>query len=155
MRTTTVIPSVTDLQTFWDSLGEKHRRVFLWDVDEVDLVAFRSMLEASSCFAGRNGDGSLRTLVWTAPVCRECSTNIIHFIHTGDREQAEAFAFGVFQALRRNGVRCLLAWLPLCFRHARGFARGLGFEAKAVFPRAAWLAEYGRAVDAELLTREL
>lgn len=150
------IPSTEELARFWARLGKKRQAVCAWDMEEGQRLDFLTgTLESFGCQTFRDESGEIFLLAWIRPLWIGSATGMAHFASTGTRDQALGCWPGFLDFARRQGFAMLLAYLPLCFRHARAFSRELGFEACCALPGAAWLASQKRLVDAELLSMEI
>lgn len=148
--------STEEIARFWARLGPKRQAVCAWDVEEGQrLQELTEALESFGCLPFRGEDGEIYLLAWIRPLGPEAATGLIHFANAGTRDEALTCWPAVRDYARRLGFTCLLAWLPVCFRHARAFARDIGFRNCCRLPRAAWLASRGRCGDAEMLCREI
>ncbi len=146
-------PSTEEMAAFWARLGPKRQAVCAWDMKPGErLAALARAIDVYGGFGCRDEDGEIFLLAWAQPLLPFSATGHAHFANAGTREQALACWPLFADYARELGFEMLLALLPVCFRHARAFAKVCGFEPCRVLPRAAWLAGSRRLVDAELLS---
>ena len=139
----------------WSAMTPRLRSVMLYDVSpKARARIFPEALRRSSVAGVAWDDGELAAVSWIEPLFPEARCGVIHFCFMRPK-RAERIA-RKFLALVAESRRfdTLMAFLPALYRHARAFAKRVGFEELGVFAGACRLAEPERVAGGALLRLE-
>lgn len=141
----------------WQALTPQRRLYMVWDSGHLhgpDTLA-RFVGLASQAVAAWVNDQFLG-ISWVIPLAPKSRCGLIHLGCTGPRWQAEAIGRVWIRDVLPDYFDCLLAFLPVPFRHIRAMIQDMGFREISLIPGGACLTMRGdRIVDALLYQRDL
>jgi len=123
----------------WADMGKRERRAILWDVvpnlrQYALQKALGMALVAGIAWAGPR----LAAIAWIVPVTPGSRCGLIHccFMPGCQRYRHElALRFlDAVSKLRGKTLECLIALIPIVYRHARQLARDVGFASMGSLP---------------------
>ena len=141
----------------WEALSERRRRYMVWDAGPRHGVRALQWFVglADHAIAGWQGD-ALLGLAWVQPLARGSRCGLLHMASAGSRQPVLNLGRAWLNAELPLYYDCLLAFLPVGFRHVRGIVTALGFWPVTTLPGGACLAmRGGRIEDAMMYQKNL
>lgn len=136
----------------WDALGSRGQGAMLWDIELPRRArTFTAVLRDAPLVGLAWTESGLEGLAWVYPLAPGSRCGVIHFCFAR-RLRADVIARDFLRRVRRaDCYESLLAFLPAVYRHARLFARQMGFEELGSIPGACRMAARNKAVDGALM----
>ena len=125
----------------WAALGPRERAAMLWDVERGRRAGlFPGVLGAADIVGVAWEGNAVSGMAWVTPLAPGARCGAVHFCFTR-RERAERIARDFLARLAdARRFESLVALLPAPYRHARAFARRVGFAELGRLPGACRLA---------------